>query len=205
MAYNGEFYRAYALYLKEPSVRKAHDRVFAMAKANSSFRKIVDLGCGLNEFHRYVPTPGYVGIDLNAPALAEPPLAEPYFKLVKGDYRDLSLIKEQLRGRHPQAFISLFSTEITAPAKENTLFYEQLFQAIPTLQCALVSGFYYANRKQQNPVIEAGEIVSYQTLDSIEDHLSPVFDQFWITLPVPSTMFGDNVVEVWRFLERKQK
>jgi hypothetical protein len=66
-----------------------------------------------------------------------------------------------------------------------------------------VSGFYYWNSKDKNPIGETGGIQSYQTLEPVETVLSPNFHETRITLPAPSEMFGSDVIEVWKLLERK--
>lgn len=198
MAYDTDFYRAYAQYLREFTVRRAHDRVFAAVQSQRAFGNVVDLGCGLSEFHQYTEPRRYLGIDLNAPQEQQ----GNSFRLVTGNYRDVDFVREQTRQQRPTAFISLFSSEITAPKDDNRTLYEALFAAIPSLRAALVSGFYYERRKHENPVRETGDIVSYQTLGTIDEYPSPVYDQYWLTLPVPSKMFGDDVVEVWRVLTR---
>jgi hypothetical protein len=37
----------------------------------------------------------------------------------------------------------------------------------------------------------------------VEDARSEVFDEFRITAPCPSLLFGNDVIEVWRFLTRR--
>jgi len=198
MAYDTDFYRLYADYLKETNVREAHDRVFQMVGAGKAFRNVIDLGCGLSEFYQYTSPRKYVGIDLNAPVADSKE-----FRLVPGNYRDVDLVRTEARKRRSTSFISIFSAEITDDVDANRSFYEALFHAVPTFKTGLVSGFYYERRKHINPVVETGNIVSWQTLGTMERYASPVFEQVWISLPVPSTMFGDDVVEVWRLLKRK--
>src|SRR5439155_9841467 len=165
MAYDNDFYRAYARYLKEFTVRRAHDRVFAVVQQHRSFGNVVDLGCGLSEFNQYTDPRRYLGIDLNAD-----PTREGSFRLVNGNYRDVAFVAEQARSQRPTAFISLFSSEITAPKEDNRKLYEALFAAIPSVRMALVSGFYYERRKDRNPIEETGGIVSYRTLSTITDY-----------------------------------
>lgn len=199
MAYDNGYYLAYKRYLEEENVRKAHNIVFAIANLDPAFNNVIDLGCGLSEFHQWCAPLFYLGIDLNASNQVDTS-----FRCATGDYRVLDVLRAKIGSCVPTAFVSLFSAEITASAQDNRTFYEQLFQAFPVLKSGLVSGFYYHKRKDTNPVIETGDVVSYQTLGGIEDYASPLFDQFWVTLPVPSKMFGEDVVEVWRFLKRKQ-
>lgn len=194
MAYDSEFYKAYEDYLLEPTVRKQHDWVFYLL--GPDFRNVVDLGCGQsNEFRRFAIPLGskYVGIDTNANSFQGNLVA---------DYREPRTLWEVMYKRKPTAFVSLFSSEITAPACVNCLLYNDLFENFPKLQSGLVSGFYYADKKNVNPVKEAGEIISYQTLEGIEDVARLGYSEKRIILPVPSKLFGPHVVEVWKIFER---
>jgi hypothetical protein len=193
----------YKAYLQEPIVRAAHDEVLAIAKLNSNFDSVVDFGCGqFNEFAVHGKPGSYLGVDINA----EP--EETPFDVITADYRKagnlLTLIgsRDLVGINSPTAFVSLFSTEITAPVEENYTFYERIFSEIPAIQSGLVAGFFYESKMDQNPVEEAGGIQSYQTLEAEEDVLSDVFSEKRIVLPVPS-MFGSDVIEVWKFFERR--
>lgn len=196
MAYDNDFYQAYDAYLRERTVRKAHDQVFALLSKSGAFRNVVDLGCGLSEFYYQTSPRFYVGVDLNMAPTDDTKLVR-----AQGNYRDVDFVREQARMNGATAFVSLFSSEITASREENTRFYEQLFAAIPSLRTAVVSGFFYQSRKHINPVEETGGIVSYQTLGTIDEYSTAAYDQTWITLRVPSKMFGDDVFEVWRILQ----
>ena len=197
MGYDDDFYKMYRDYLSEPAVRGAHDWIFAIARLNRDFQDVVDFGCGaFNEFNVYARPSLYLGIDVNAPA--DDPL------LIQVNYRQFSdltqLFKQTLP---PTAFVSLFSTEITAPREENYAFYEKVFGELPTVKSGLVSGFYYASKKGTNPIGETGGILSYQTLERLEDVSSALFSERRIVLPIPSKMFGPDVFEVWKFFDRK--
>ena len=201
MGYDKEFYNAYKAYLEEPAVRKAHDFIFSVADLNNNFNDVVDFGCGaFNEFYVHANPLEYVGIDANA--VPEENMGK---RIIAADYRKTDDIAKIIHPNWPTAFVSLFSTEITAPTAENYKLYEQMFRQLPTIKSGLVSGFYYASKKNQNPVGEVGGIMSYQTLESIEDARiqSKVFEEKRIILPVPSKMFGPDVFEVWKFFERK--
>lgn len=199
MAYDQSFYNAYADYLKERSVRRAHDRVLAFSRQLPAFRNVVDLGCGqFNEFQRFRRPRRYVGVDVNVT-----PRRTAARRLIEGDYRNLDLVGEAVREHGATAFVSLFSSEITAATAVNYRFYEQLFAAFPSIQAGLVSGFYYFNSKDKNPIGEAGGIMSFQTLEPIEDVLSTAFHETRVVLPAPSQMFGADVIEVWKLFERK--
>jgi hypothetical protein len=199
--YSAEFYAAYARYLKEPEVRKAHNFIFSLAWSLRVFREVIDLGCGQSqELLNYGQAPRYVGIDRN--------VTENYSfcHLIRpGDYRQIESWRDIAEKCRLKAFVSLFSSEITAPYRTNYKFYSRIF-AETNLKAGLVSGFYYGKRKGQNPVREAGGVVSYQTLESIEaaERVSVGFTEKRIIMPVPSKMFGPDVVEVWKIFERKQ-
>lgn len=198
--YGDEFYLQYEAYLKEDSVRKAHDWVFSLL--SDDFEQVVDLGCGKSmEFYFNAFSRRYIGIDKNV----DPNLHHSW----RGNYRDIDALNAAVdRGVGeqyylPRAFVSLFSTEITAPAEENYSFYNLLFTTFPTFRSGLVSGFYYSKRKYQSLVSEPGGVYSFQTLESMEQVKSKIFSEKRIILPVPSKMFGDDVYEVWKIFERR--
>lgn len=198
MGYDQDFYNAYKSYLAEPRVRAAHDSIFAFASLNPSFQNVVDFGCGaFNEFLVYAKPLKYVGIDVNVSP------EEGKRRLIKADYRKIDNLKNIVNPDLPTAFVSLFSTEITAQIYKNYEFYEKVFRELTTIKSGLVSGFYYVSKKSRNPIEEAGGIVSYQTLENIEDFNSKIFNEKRVILPVPSKMFGEDVFEVWKFFDRK--
>ncbi len=198
MGYDKDFYNAYRGYLAEPRVRTAHDLIFAFASLNPSFQNVVDFGCGaFNEFLVYAKPHKYMGVDVNVSS------EEGKRRLIRADYRKIDDLANMVNPDLPTAFVSLFSTEITAPTYKNYEFYEKVFRELSTIKSGLVSGFYYVSKKSHNPIKEAGGIVSYQTLENIEDFNSKIFNEMRVTLPVPSKMFGKDVFEVWKFFDRK--
>jgi hypothetical protein len=219
VTYDTGFFDAYKRYLDEQVVRERH--TFALdALGAFRFRHVLDLGCGTQEYVRRRVEHNrtwkadwmerifgnsdpftYVPVD-------RVPMSGKYtgndYVIIGLDYRkELQLLRNfpNLVGE-PDAFISLFSTEITAPAHENYEYYTRLFQLFPSIRHGLVSGFYYANRKNTNPVEEAGNIVSWQTLEPIEHVVLDVYDERRLTMHVPSEMFGDDVYEVWKLFTR---
>jgi hypothetical protein len=193
MPYDDEFYRLYDAYLKEPQVRKAHNWVFSLVKPDHAFNIVVDYGCGLNrEWYWHGPSCLYYGIDVNG----DPRVS---FRV---DYRTMDL-SEHGYYDGVTAFVSLFSSEITAPTEANYAFYERVFQTLPNIRTGLVSGFYYVGREKENPIEEAGGVISYQTLERPEEVQNKVFSEKRIVLPVPSALFGNNVYEVWKIFERR--
>lgn len=201
MAYDDAFFERYGDYLHEPGVRAAHDWVLQIAALNPAFQRVLDLGCGQhNEFWSFSrPRPlEYTGIEL-VPGRRFPgaPTVLPL------DYR-----QDDLTDVAPgaTAFVSLFSSEITAPAFHNAILYRRLFESRPRLQAALVSGFYYADRARCEIVEETGGLVSYQTIQPIEaTAISSLWTEWRIVLPVPSQMFGPHVIEVWKFFQRRDE
>ena len=196
MAYDNDFYQAYAEYLREPRVRQAHDLALGALAPQSN--KVLDLGCGVfNEYWHYAkPQPAqYIGVDINAI-----PDAGYSFSTIPGDYRDINFLSEIKCDT--KAFVSLFSTEITAPHTENYRFYERLFTELG-FEEGLVSGFFYETKLDQNPVEEAGGIVSWQTLERLEEVESSVFSEVRLVVKVPSKLFGPDVYEVWKYFTRK--
>jgi hypothetical protein len=204
--YDGDFYKDYERYLLEPDVRKAHWFPLSAAKQESAFDDVVDLGCGCREFQRYVEPWRYIGVD------AVHPDAD-----IKSDYRHRSTVNEivdfcadrdTLHRLCPRAFVSLFSSEITACEEVNYALYRRLFKDISSIRQALVSGFYYDHLKTRRIVEEIPGLFSYQSLDPIETSIERAhgcFTEKRIVIPCPSKMFGEGVVEVWKFFERVYK
>ena len=196
MGYDKDFYNAYKAYLSEFTVREAHDYIFRITSLNPHFRNVVDFGCGMfNEFFEFAKSDKYLGIDINISESA------PNKILIETDYRKINNL--EITKHSPTAFVSLFSSEITASKEENYAFYEKVFKEIPSIKFGLVSGFYYVSKKGQNPIGEPGGLLSYQTLEVNEDVHSDVFTETRIILPVPSKLFGEDVFEVWKFFKRR--
>jgi hypothetical protein len=212
--YTKSFYELYLDYLEEPGVRESHDSIFEYAEDTYDFTRVLDLGCGMSEFARYAnPKPKkYVGIDMN-------PEINNYNQVVRkshdnniiiADYR-ASNLSDLIKAFKPSAAISLFSIEITAPGGVSLVaeqvsskydMYVKVFKEVPSVEVMLVSGFYYLSRLDENPVGETGGILSYQTLEPKQEGFSAVFTEFRTSTDTPSKMFGEDVVEVWKFLER---
>jgi len=208
MSYDDDFYARYESYLEEPGVRAKHDALFDLwvtaARKGSRQPVPIDLGCGRGqEYMNYCPgTPIYYGFDANVNDESSVADASSTY-LFKADYRDPGFIERVKALQHePDVFVSLFSAENTATPSENQELYERLFTGLPSLTHALVAGFYYSDRRDENPVVETGGIVSFQTLPWIERE-SKVYDETRLVTPVPSDLFGPKVVEVWRILERR--
>jgi hypothetical protein len=193
--YNQDFFDAYHQYLREPAVRAAHDRVIALWHTLGWYERVLDLGCGQSmEFLTFCGClgNGYRGVDLHC---------RDYKWTINGDYRALDL-PAILQGWQPTSFVSLFSTEVTAPFQENYAFYEKLFTQFPSLQGALVSGCYHPGVTTPTVTVPPHNIVSHQTLEPITAYHSLLFSEWRLTMPVTSTLFGTEV-EIWKFLERR--
>jgi len=211
MAYDENFYNEYNEYLKEYGVRKIHDKMFAffdffaIPHSHYSTYNVIDLGCGQSCEYGRSKLNGYYGFDLNA---KETKTESCYYGILnqtyKLDYREnLQEIIDISNEKKIRKFVSLFSSEITSSSENNRLLYERLFSSIPTLEYGMVSGFYYSDQKKKLVIEEAGDVISWQTIDSVEDSVSELYDETRIYTRCPSKMFGDSVVEVWKFFERK--
>lgn len=196
MAYDNDFYKLYNEYIVEDSVRESHDRVFTILSAlyGRSLHpkaRTLDLGCGCGEFRTFgiYPQDDYFGVDKEKSPAAD----------VVMDYtKELP----ELPWR-PNIFVSLFSIEACLPLDERYALYEKVFETYPSVQVGLVSGFYYKSKPHKLTVIETGGLVSYQTIEPLLNW-SDKLKETRVVLETPSNLFGEDVVEVWKFLERKE-
>jgi hypothetical protein len=198
MPYDEAFYAQYAAYLREPAVRAAHDFMFKVSDLVPDLHSVVDFGCGQHrEYNEHAWPIQYLGVDLNAVKdwRDEDGLWETRIE----DYRtmDLTSLPTWATG-----FVSLFSSEITAPYYHNYPFYNRVFRTCPNIKAGLVSGFFYDGRRKEQPIKEAGDVVSWQTLEHPCVARCVGYTEKRFTLPVPSQMFGPNVYEVWKLFER---
>ena len=208
MGYDNEFYNLYASYLEEPIVRANHQKAFEIFESylwRYEDYTYLDLGCGLSEIRKYwlngAGYDEYVGVDREA--IVDPKSANSPYRRIVQDYLDLDLLISNLNGFVPSTVVSLFSVEACYPANFKYEFYHKVFAAFPEVERALVSGFYYDSKRDQETVEEAGGLVSYQTIESMYDYSSAVFDEVRIQMKTPSKLFGPDVVEVWKILTRK--
>ncbi len=196
MPYDEIFYQRYREYLKEGVVRKNHDRMFELLPllALPNELRVIDLGCGTGEYITYDQRHAlYAGVDLNNTGNVAPFIQRDYCAL---DFAPLVPFT-------PNAFVSLFSIECSYPPEAKYGLYSRIFSAFPHLRCGLSAGFYYESRRDQPTVTEAGEIESYQTIEKSPVDDSYLFRESRILLRTPSEMFGQDVVEVWKFFVRK--
>lgn len=209
MSYDKGFYEAYRKYLDEPATRARHEQILNMLGLRQA-KNIIDLGCGLSEVSQFMhPNQGYVGLDLNAEHIKK--LAEdgrhllfrrPVPRTIARDYRDLAEVLETAYVVDANAFVSLFSSEITAPAEQNYRLYTGLMKS-DQFKFGIVSGFYYSDKRGIQPVRETGDVVSFQTLENAEDADNDVFGEIRVITHAPSAMFGPNVYEVWKRFDLK--
>jgi len=211
MAYDAEFYRLYQEYLAEPHVKEAHRR--ALRLLHFPVSRLLELGSGgknspesLRHFKLNHLSMGihYVGIDVNAENTRSF-VFDSELIFIQGDYRDIEFWHRTVKKfelNKFDTFFSLFSTEITAPVSQNYSLYRSLFRETDLRQ-GLVSGFYYSDKLDQNPIEEAGGITSYQTLEPIESDRCPEFTETRLIMHVPSKLFGKNVYEVWKLFLRR--
>jgi len=156
---------------------------------------VIDFGCGqCCEYRQHGIHSGYLGLDLNPPS---------HHDCYACDYKRVpdKVITEKA-GFPIHAFVSLFSTECCMDKWDKFSFYRRIFNVFP-IQVALVSGFYYENKIKEEQVKETGGIYSYQSIEDPRDFICSEFIELRTHLRVPSKMFGDDVVEVWKLLIRK--
>lgn len=194
MSYNDDaFWDQYEVYVEESAPR--HRKAVDLLLIDQLFPGcLLDLGCGRCQEARELLYPQkYLGVDL-----VDGPL--------KLDYRNLGAFCDALQGEKPTAFASLFSVEVTGNWFDNYPIYRRLFEAFPTIEWGLVSGFYYKGEQDQPTVAEAGGIKSYQSLFDLADVRDDgPFEEMRLLLKAPSKMFGPDVIEVWKLLTRKTK
>lgn len=194
MAYDAEFYKMYQAYLKEEAVRANHDNVFECFR---NFTKptpllVADLGCGLGEYSLHGHYIEYAGVDLNNAGQVR--------NFVQADYHSLDFV--HFLPFVPTAFVSLFSIECCHSIEDKYALYEKIFKNIPSIQHGLIGGFFYESKRGLETVGETGGIISYQTIEDPSRYISKTFSEYRIHMHTPSQMFGKDVIEVWKILNR---
>lgn len=198
---NEEFWTAYAAYVVEAYPR--HKAAVDKLCPNMDLGRVLDLGCGkVMEGVRFVDYPSmhYVGVDQAAP------MVHKLTRVIQADYRtDMARIRQTCENWqfYPDTVLSLFSIEPTADAFINEGLYRVIFKRWPTVQRILVAGFYYEDKEDQLIVQEAGGLKSYQTLGPLMR--DPTIHEYRLLERGPSALFGQNVIEVWRLLNRVEK
>lgn len=193
---NKLFWDKYKNYIKECYPR--HFKVTQMLRSTSYAtvgQRILDLGSGACKESKSLFWPSrYFGVDANV---------DPKEEGILCDYRkDFDRILKEIPFS-PQCFTSIFSSELTAPQEENYSLYERLFRTFSSIKWGIVSGFYYGSKRNEKVVKETGGLESYQSILDLSEIKSSLFREIRIQIPGPSKMFGDDVIEVWKLLERK--
>lgn len=223
---NDDFWKAYGAYLEESKDRhtQAIDALDVFAHSPSLYnRRVLDLGCGKHASARGLfEVQRYMGVDVDPPETPDKVRSmlracNPQPMYMKANYRDeLGVVIDavlnppvdswQLDPLMPELVTSLFSIEITDIPDNNYAIYQTIFRELPTVQYIVVSGFYYADKTQDMFVEETGGLKSFQTIDLLcPEPEDEDFTEYRVYLPAPSTLFGPNVVEVWKLLSRKAK
>lgn len=192
MSYDQDFFQRYENYLQEKWVRETHDIMFRTFRKLFPVQNVIEFGCGqCCEFRRFGKTDSWFGFDLEPPKDAVTYACD-YTKLTKLDI--LKLVPFSADG-----FVSIFSTECCLSRTEKYAFYRRLFRE-HDFKAGLVSGFYYENKVKEEQVGETGGISSYQTVEDQRDFMCDEFIEWRLCVRMPSEMFGDDVVEVWKIL-----
>lgn len=224
MGYSTEnFWKQYSDYHGE--TRGIHARAFELCldqviHLDGDISGILDLGMG--KFGRTIdlfcevasPIKQYVGIDQEEVSNIDEFFGSNKedvldFTLLQGDYSDLKFISSymDLFIKFPLA-VSLFSSEVVLEDDVRFSLYNELFKK-DNLKHAIVSGFYYKGHKDLEWYREKLDdegfeyITSRQTIEDIGELNGETFkENIRFVFENPSKMFGEDVVEVWRVLER---
>lgn len=197
-----DFWAKYADYVKENINRHAE----AIEQLGGFLSPLLDFGCGkvmegvqlvIGKSPKY-----YRGIDTDPLEGAHD--GSRVIATIKADYRtDLKKIKAQLTHDkfNPSMGISFFSIEPTAHNSDNEQLYHEIFKTFPTMQRFISAGFYYESKKDLFFVEEPGGIRSHQSNSS--PMRSDTLHEYRLLERGPSTLYGADVIEVWRFFTRK--
>ena len=192
-----EFWEKYEEFVEESLPR--HQQAIVLMPLDKDF--ILDFGCGRSkEAMRLLNPEKYIGID----TIAESWLDGTRKTFQVDDYREDETLKELSTFYAPTSFTSLFSIECTNTLENNYDLYEKIFNLFPSIKSGAVAGFYYESKIEQETVKENGGIVSYQSTGCPRNYDSYSFLETRQLIPAPSKMFGDDVIEVWKFLKRKK-
>ena len=83
------------------------------------------------------------------------------------------------------------------------MLYEKVFAQFSSINFGLVVGLFYESKRGLEIVEETGGITSHQTIEDPSLFVSDVFTELRVHLRTPSAMFGQDVIEVWKFFVRK--
>lgn len=192
MSWDTDFYANYANHLTEPVVRKTHDRMFRLLhRLCDGEKRVVDYGCGTGEFDFYDRNhEAYFGIDQNKVSDSLPHFVCDFMS------------GEIVLPFQPTVFISVFASEIIMPPESKYAFYRNVFNKYPTINIGMVAGAFYKGKENEETVREESGFTIFQTIEQPHKWICPQFTEVRCYCDVPSAMWG-NVVEVWKFLIRK--
>lgn len=204
--YSKNFYDIYREHLSEPIVRHTHDTMFNLFDRLFPYYagdvRVIDFGCGTCEFDKHhINHTNYLGID-NSPEAGTD--LRPKSQLVFEDFLENGWHKSL--DFNPTAFVALFSTEISLPTQSRYDFYKKVFLDFPSIQIGMVSGFYYDDKRFEPIVGEksnAGTFTVYQTIEQQALVQNNIFEELRCYKNVPSKLWGEQLVEVWKFFIRK--
>lgn len=198
MPWDNEFYAKYAEHLQEWLVKHTHFNMywnFTNFVGNYEPISIIDFGCGTGEIMTCLPREvNYFGIDKNKVNENLPHMI--------GDFTDPSF--EPRPPFVPNAFISVFASEIVWNAEDKYKFYHEVFRKYPKIRVGLVAGVYYLGNENDLTKEEDGFTI-HQSVEKQQDWISDDFEEHRSYHKVPSKLWGPNVVEVWKILLRKTK
>lgn len=202
---DGTFWEEYGRYVQESMPR--HRRVIEMLLTTvpgGDFR-VLDLGCGqVMEGFRLMSPEGqsaawYRGVD-----------RDPHGSAIsmglawRMDYGDVAALCKRCHdeGFMPDIVVSLFSAEVVQRQHDAEALYRGVLAGLPSVRAVLSVGFFYEGKEHEPTVIEPGGLVSFQT---IGPHLKGDLRETRVVERGPSELFGPNVIEVWRLIERADR
>lgn len=206
--YTKHFYDRYRGHLTEPHVRYTHDAMFKILDSLHpalGHMKVIDFGCGTGEFDKYHKEHSfYTGIDSSPDAGSDLRIWSGGSGLITADFLEDGWQKQI--DFNPTVFVGLFSTEIVMPPEQRYKFYKKVFLDFPSIKLGMVSGFYYDSKKHDSVIEEksdAGIFTVYQTVESQGAFQNNIFDELRCYRNVPSELWGEDLVEVWKFFIKK--
>lgn len=185
------FWAAYQEYA-DASAPKHRAAARALLPNATFVPQVLDLGCGETQIARSLWHPeNYIGLDLHATRADH-----------KADITDFEQVRPFLMQQETRLVVSLFALDVILPDPDT--YINQIFSAASTVGYVLTSGFYYTDRRHENPTEErlpdGTALTSYQTLAPPKPLEYATQQQ--LHFPNPSKLFGPNVIEVWRLFTR---
>ena len=205
---NDSWWKQYEQWAKE--TEDVHERLADIAKQRPFWdvEYVIDLGCGRLHLGASLFADwgyDYIGVDLEPqhldgdddPVSFEKAIAEDRdsYSVVQADYRDLPW---HLVSSH-SVVVSLFSTELYLDDPDEL--YQRIFK-VAGVRAIVAAGVLYRGHEEANRIFE-GDVPVRQTKAACEKS-NPLWRETRICCNVPSTMFGPDVIEVWRVMENAQ-